>query len=51
VKSDPRYQTAAGLRMALEERLNRQAREKGLDVLRLRRKRGDWNDIMPGVRC
>jgi hypothetical protein len=37
VKSEPRYQTAAGLRMALEERLNRQAREKGLDVLRLRR--------------
>jgi hypothetical protein len=37
MKSDPRYQTAAGLRMALEERLNRQAREKGLDVLRLRR--------------
>lgn len=37
MKSEPRYQTAAGLRMALEERLNRQAREKGLDVLRLRR--------------
>lgn len=37
MKSEPHYQTAAGLRMALEERLNRQAREKGLDVLRLRR--------------
>lgn len=37
MKSETRYQTAAGLRMALEERLNRQAREKGLDVLRLRR--------------
>jgi predicted nucleotidyltransferase component of viral defense system len=37
VKSEPRYQTAAGLRMALEERLNRQAGEKGLDVMRLRR--------------
>lgn len=37
MKGEPRYRTAAGLRMALEERLNRQAREKGLDVLRLRR--------------
>lgn len=37
MKSKLSYQTAAGLRMALEERLNRQASEKGLDVLRLRR--------------
>jgi len=37
LKSESRYQTAAGLRMALEERLNRQSREQGFDVLRLRR--------------
>jgi predicted nucleotidyltransferase component of viral defense system len=37
MKSKISYQTASGLRMALEERLNRQARDKGIDVLRLRR--------------
>jgi hypothetical protein len=37
MKNEPRYQTAAGLRMALEERLNRQAREEDTDVQRLRR--------------
>jgi len=37
LKTEPRYKTAAGLRMAIEERLNRMARDKGLDVLRLRR--------------
>lgn len=37
MKNEQRYQNAAALRQALEERLNRQAREKGLDVQRLRR--------------
>ncbi len=37
MKSEPRYQTAAGLRMALEERLNSRARQEGTDVQRLRR--------------
>lgn len=37
MKNETRYQTAAGLRMALEERLNHQAREEGTDVQRLRR--------------
>jgi hypothetical protein len=37
VKNEGRYQTAAGLRMALEERLNRMAQDKGMDVQRLRR--------------
>jgi hypothetical protein len=37
MKNERRFQTAASLRMALEERLNRLAREKGMDVQRLRR--------------
>jgi hypothetical protein len=37
VKKEFRYKTASGLRMALEERLNRLARKKGMDVMRLRR--------------
>jgi predicted nucleotidyltransferase component of viral defense system len=37
MKQKGKYGTAAGLRAALEERLNRTAREKKVDVMRLRR--------------
>ena len=32
-----KYQTAEGMRTALEERLNRLSKEKGIDLMRLRR--------------
>jgi hypothetical protein len=37
MKSVQKYQTASGMRTALEERLNRTAKDKGLDIMRLRR--------------
>jgi predicted nucleotidyltransferase component of viral defense system len=37
MKSIQKYQTAQSMRAALEERLNRMAREKGTDITRLRR--------------
>ncbi|HDQ44471.1 MAG TPA: hypothetical protein ENN17_03080 [bacterium] len=37
MKSNLKYQTAQSMRVALEERLNRMAGDKGMDVMRLRR--------------
>lgn len=37
MKPNQKYQTAQGMRVALEKRLNRMARDNGMDVMRLRR--------------
>ena len=37
MKSERKYRTPAGMRTALEERLNRFAKENSQDIMRLRR--------------
>jgi hypothetical protein len=37
MKMEQKYRSALSMRVALEERLNRMARDKGIDIMRLRR--------------